>query len=253
MSESRCPCPCCGYRTYVLPAGSTGMVCSVCLWEDKVAQEEPALVTITQAQTNFLQFGACERRYRHAARPPLPEELRSSDWLSYEDLRARTISLIKDAFAQLGPNGGVTLHQMRVLDDYGDEVSLREAAAKDPEATWEEITAPKLARFSGSLIFLNGDGLHFYLPAFMCHALTSFNPATGSLDADGVLFQLSLGRGFLFCGDSPLFSPAEDQAIGAFLFFVVCCGQSFDRDSAEAALKLGWQPHVPEFALLALM
>jgi hypothetical protein len=77
----RYACPCCGCRT---PGERGGYeICPVCFWEDDGQDDQDAdtvrggpngALSLTQARTNYRQFGACERRVLVHVRPPLPEE-----------------------------------------------------------------------------------------------------------------------------------------------------------------------------------
>ena len=74
-------CPCCKFKTLHDRGGFE--LCPVCYWEDD-GQDEPdaekvlggpnGLLSLRQAQANFQQFGAVERRFIAMVRQPLPEE-----------------------------------------------------------------------------------------------------------------------------------------------------------------------------------
>jgi hypothetical protein len=75
QSVSRCPC--CGYRT-----GCT--TCPVCFWTDAGQRNADSgmeaggtngEVSLSDAQLNFLIYGASHRRYRDVVRPPRSDEL----------------------------------------------------------------------------------------------------------------------------------------------------------------------------------
>jgi hypothetical protein len=85
--EERFACPCCGYKTfYTAPDGSYD-ICDVCFWEDDPIQlADPDyegganLMSLRQAQQNFLEFGACDRDMLRNVRPPTKDELRDENW-----------------------------------------------------------------------------------------------------------------------------------------------------------------------------
>jgi hypothetical protein len=70
------PCPCCGYLVFAEPPGSYE-ICPICFWEDDELQlrfptleggaNSPSLI---QAQKNFVEFGACEKRFQKNVRTP---------------------------------------------------------------------------------------------------------------------------------------------------------------------------------------
>lgn len=82
------PCVVCGYRT--LPGYKDWDVCPVCFWEDDVQgdadETSPANrgMSVSEAQANFMKFGACEREMRKHVRPPRPSEKRASDWKPFD-------------------------------------------------------------------------------------------------------------------------------------------------------------------------
>ena len=57
---------------------------------------------------------------------------------------------IEEAFAGVALEGGVSLHQMDVLDAYGSQEDLMRAAALDQEACWQDVTDDKLLKFGVS-------------------------------------------------------------------------------------------------------
>lgn len=74
-------CPCC--RFFTLDARAAYEICSVCFWEDD-GQDDPdaddirggpnGALSLTAARTNYVDFGACERRFCESVRPPTAEE-----------------------------------------------------------------------------------------------------------------------------------------------------------------------------------
>ena len=61
--------------------------CPICGWEDSLLQLRfPQIpgsgnsVTLQQAQKNFAEFGAAERKNRGCTREPMPEEKRDAEW-----------------------------------------------------------------------------------------------------------------------------------------------------------------------------
>jgi hypothetical protein len=74
-------CPCCGYLT--LKRRAAFEICEVCYWQDDgqddmdadlVRGGPNAAMSLTDARTNFAQFGACEREALQHVRPPELQE-----------------------------------------------------------------------------------------------------------------------------------------------------------------------------------
>ncbi|WP_440466833.1 CPCC family cysteine-rich protein [Pseudomonas sp. YH-1] len=79
-------CPCCGYFSFGDPPGSYE-ICEICFWEDDHLQlcfpdarggANP--VSLIEAQVNFVQWGACERRLRTKVRPPTIDDEKDERW-----------------------------------------------------------------------------------------------------------------------------------------------------------------------------
>lgn len=256
-SETRHPCPCCGYRTYLLPADGTTQLCPVCYWEDlpEDARSQWIQPSLPEGQRNFSQVGSCERRYRNAVRLPDPDEARSPHWLSWDDFHRKLIDEIEQAFADVSLDGGITLHQMDVLDDlWGEEQAMREAALKDPETRWQDISPEKLSAFARSLTFLDPKGFRFHLPAFMQHALITSQPDPSKTDADGVISALQNGTEDTFYQERiSLLTPVQLGCAAAFLHYFANIGDTSLARDARKGLEKGWDQWMPEFVRLSFL
>lgn len=107
------PCPCCGYRVFSRQPGSSEK-CPICQWEDDLAQLRfPRLagsanhVSLEEAQHNFSEFGAAERRYRGGGREPMDAERRDLAW--------RPLDPSRDNVEE--PQGGIDYGNSYPLDD----------------------------------------------------------------------------------------------------------------------------------------
>jgi hypothetical protein len=83
----RFPCACCGYKTFKHPAEGSYDICEVCFWEDDPVQfKDPNfegganLTSLSQAQENFISFGASDRRFLGYVRKPEKSEDRDQNW-----------------------------------------------------------------------------------------------------------------------------------------------------------------------------
>jgi hypothetical protein len=86
LERHRFPCPCCGYLVFRMQPGGSER-CPICLWEDDLAQLRfPRMpgsanhVSLEDAQHNFADCGAAERRNAGVVRAPLAGEARDQGW-----------------------------------------------------------------------------------------------------------------------------------------------------------------------------
>lgn len=82
--DAKHACPCCRYLT--LPEINAWEICPICFWEDDpVQREDPQssgganTVSLNQAQKNFADFRASEKRFAGSVRSPGEEDRRSTD------------------------------------------------------------------------------------------------------------------------------------------------------------------------------
>jgi hypothetical protein len=85
--EMKYTCPCCGYKTLGETPPCTYDICPICFWEDDGVQfDDPDYegganeVSLRQAQKNYAEFGACERRVLSYVRSPTEQDERDTEW-----------------------------------------------------------------------------------------------------------------------------------------------------------------------------
>lgn len=93
LKSERFPCPCCGYLVFYRKPGNHE-TCPICCWEDELAQLRfPTMtgisnhVSLQDAQINFQNYGASERRNRLQAREPHSHEVREAGWRPLDQKR----------------------------------------------------------------------------------------------------------------------------------------------------------------------
>lgn len=84
--DTKFPCPCCGYRVHDREPGFH-QVCPICGWEDDLTQLRFArmpgssnTVSLEEAQRNFRDYGASERRSIGNTRTPVDGETLDKGW-----------------------------------------------------------------------------------------------------------------------------------------------------------------------------
>ncbi|MFB7142839.1 CPCC family cysteine-rich protein [Gottfriedia sp. NPDC056225] len=80
-------CPCCGYKTLDDEPPGTYDICSICFWEDDSVQfKDPDfegganIPSLRQAQINFIEYGACEKRCIEFVRKPNERDKKDPNW-----------------------------------------------------------------------------------------------------------------------------------------------------------------------------
>ena len=83
----RYACPCCGWKTLDEKPPGTFNICAICFWEDDNLQfDDPDYAgganhpSLRQAQKNYLEFGAVERRLIKHVRRPTKDDTRDPAW-----------------------------------------------------------------------------------------------------------------------------------------------------------------------------
>jgi len=83
--KTKFTCFICGYKT--LDSRCEWDICPVCFWEDDVlwnGSEDCVSsvngLSVSEAQANFIKFGAIEMRFVDNVRKPLPDETYDKNW-----------------------------------------------------------------------------------------------------------------------------------------------------------------------------
>jgi hypothetical protein len=178
--EQTYPCPCCGYRTLNLEPPGTYLICPICFWEDDGDTKDAGgyswvgsnQVSLRQAQQNFVAFGACEEQWLKDVRRPNPSDVRDPNWQPIDDLAEKTrlalIAKIAVAFQDVSLEDGVSLHQARAFDDYGDPIQARQI---DSKIRWQEIPDAWIEKFHDVFAFMDAKGFRHAIPAYMTWCL----------------------------------------------------------------------------------
>jgi len=86
-SQAKYTCPCCGYKTLPEAPPGTYEICPICFLEDDNVQiDDPDFigganqVSLRQAQRNFTDFRASERRLLRLVRKPSANDEKDKGW-----------------------------------------------------------------------------------------------------------------------------------------------------------------------------
>ena len=197
-------CPCCGYRTFDESTPGSYLVCPICFWEDTGEIDE-----LRQAQLNFLNYGACDRKWLEQVHEPREQEEHNSHWqLLDEQIKAagaKVIHQINTAFKNVKRGNGISLHEAReisfIIDDYRSidslesEALLALARTRDVDTCWQEIPSSCLEKFcdysSGIwYYYLDSQGWRYYFPAFMVQSIRQYLDYDVIYDLDYVVDRL---------------------------------------------------------------
>ena len=195
-------------------------ICPVCFFQDE-PQEYQSLRRSSQssllvAQRTFATHSVSVRELAHSVRPPRPDESRPTDWQTLDDSRQEDLDgllrRIEDAFKGVSLGDGCSLHQAAALDCYQENPRRGHNEVVDD---WRKIPECELIPFQ-EFLFLDAEGLRYYLPAFMMPMLRMF-------ESDHFQHQDSL----VYCLDHPqenerfhiLTQPQRETIVG-FLQFI---------------------------------
>jgi len=233
------PCPCCGYMTLFEQPPGTFMTCSICFWEDTGAS--PSF--LRSAQRNFLEFGACDRKWINQVRRPTAQDQRLSNWQPLDVLaeiaRPAVIEQITKAFEGVSREDGVTLHEARVIDDYGSEEERAAARKIDTDSHWQDVPVEWIEQLHDALCFLDPKGWRYYLPAYMLYSLKFYTRSSNAVDSAfySCLFPKESKDKNLKEHKLSLFSfltVDQSRAVCRFLQFEATYGETDERAAQEA-------------------
>jgi hypothetical protein len=141
------------------------------------------------------------------------------------------IRMISNAFIGVTLGEGVGLWQAQAMDDYLCEDAVRMARTRDELTNWCLIPADTLNYCESSLSFLDGEGLRFYLPAFMMAEIRGHGNG-------GVIFALYHCYGSL---DFTQLSVSQRGAVRAFLNWCLDNEEyEFEHEEIRRAMTNYW-------------
>jgi hypothetical protein len=163
-----------------------------------------------------------------------------------ERVKAELIADIEAAFDGVSREGGVSLHEAGVIDDYGSDTDRAQARLRDAEVRWQDVPEDDLWQEMSEHTFLDPIGFRYYLPAFLIQVLKHFRK-TIPYNHDWMIYA--------FTHTAPEIEPQVDllnrdqrEVVSRFLDFFVRFdpdGEHADTAFARIALDNGWDKYLP--------
>lgn len=238
LASMRYACDCCGYKTLDAPGFASDQICPVCFWEHTNPDQDywngSNGISLAEAQANCARYGAAGEAFVDSVRPPTVDEARDLDWLPWDQAKARdaarVIAHFRRAFAGVTLDGGTSLFDAEMIDDYGCDSSRNDPIRHLPYTTWEALPGVLLDSFRPTSFF-DARGVRFHLPAYMARAVE---------DGDDIVVQwVTPSKGELadwWAEKFSLITPEQGRAIIDFLEFVQrYCEWTFYEDTRVAA------------------
>lgn len=146
---------------------------------------------------------------------------------------------IREVFADVSREGGVSWSETYVLDDYGSDEECAAARARDLDQRWWELVDWVTWHGAGGVNFLDAIGFRYYLPALMLREM---------FDKEGawLSFHLELSDGNLRAHTLKkwsLLNRAQRRCVKRFLKYMVAWSEEMDSSRRRAwrmALRSYW-------------
>jgi hypothetical protein len=157
--------------------------------------------------------------------------------MGLSDEQQTLIRTIRAAFQGVERGDGISISEAHVIDGYGCEEARRLARRSDPGGAWEDLPRDHLEYGALAIVFLDGEGLRYYLPAFMVHSV--IRPSESDLPdltIQALVHPPSVDERF------ELLSARQREAVCLFLRYFADAEMALfvDTDAARRALERGW-------------
>ncbi|MCS6814213.1 MAG: hypothetical protein NZ772_11715 [Cyanobacteria bacterium] len=150
------------------------------------------------------------------------------------------MELITKAFDGVSREDGITLHEARAIDDWGDEEERAAARALDTDQRWQDVPTEWINQLWDAFCCLDGKGWRYYLPVWMLHALRCPDSTSAG---DSVIYSCLLpeepeSRERVLSRFNML-TLEQSRAVCRFLWFSAAYGE-FDERAARRAFDGYW-------------
>lgn len=183
---------------------------------------------------------------------------------SRSDLLARRdqlISQIENVFHSVTREGGISLREGAVIDDYGSDKERTEARELETDSHWSQVNVEELDPGGCCLLFIDPVGFRYYVPAYIVYTLKhAYGDLLGEQSTDSNIFEsfINILNATNYGNDNhvahqpklfTLFSAKERTCIARFLAFDAECCLDIDDASSIDALKSDWIDSLPDMEL----
>lgn len=151
------------------------------------------------------------------------------------------IDAVSEAFHGVAREDGVTLHEARVIDDYGSNDERAAARMLDTEKVWEDVPHADIEEYSEALSFLDPKGFRYYIPAYMIWAVREFGK-TDSMSVNATVFHLTNLDGDFGFTRLDLLSEPQRTAVAMFLLYISM--EHGDHNATESVRRF-WRKFLP--------
>ena len=161
------------------------------------------------------------------------------------EAKTAAIRVIREAFDGVRREGGISLHQAQVLDDYGSEEQLKKAAALDRDKKWSDVPSKDIEGHTSTLSFVDPIGFRYYIAAYMVWSLENYE-ASDSFSVDHTIYSLNPStKADIRAHQMERFSlltQAQAHAISSFLRYMAAHSDGrADDGAANEALYDYWE------------
>jgi len=149
---------------------------------------------------------------------------------------------IEQAFDGVTRQDGTTLHEGRILDDYGSEEERLAARREDTEGRWQDVSGETIEELYDAIAFLDARGFCYYLPTYMVwtlrHGLESDCPAANCVAEE--LLRPDRQK------EAESLTAEQRRATARFLEFVSQREEAYGQAAVSAgdALERYWGQHL---------
>lgn len=157
--------------------------------------------------------------------------------------KEQIIQLITKAFADVKLGNGISLEQVKIMDESSIGDPIKKVPSVDSERHWSEIPSEILRKY-WALSYLDNEGFRYYIPAFMIQELKDFKQDEPYVRS-GIIFQLYPNKKHQWdfsINRYSLLTPKMKQATYYFLQFFAenLPWGTEDKTNAERAIRNYW-------------